>query len=243
MYNCSLNTQTELTCTNEISCDHSRDLGVLCLSQEEIDQVINSNTLPTSSPDTTPCTCEDTPCPTIDSEPTTEAIHTGDTTTCPETTPCTCEDTTCPTCEPTSEVVHVDDTTSYPSTPCTCEDISCPSVSQASSSETVTTNNVDTNNCPPCTTLDSDYIRGSSAQENNTTIGSHSNSDNSDAVTAEDQQQITAEQCPKHSCVSTPVLGGVVGVLVTVLVVLVIGWSLSCVALVKRNSHSQKQTK
>ena len=41
---------------------------------------------------------------------------------------------------------------------------------------------------------------------------------------------------------STPVLGGVVGVLVTVLVVLVIGWSLSCVALVKRNSHAQKQT-
>ena len=36
-------------------------------------------------------------------------------------------------------------------------------------------------------------------------------------------------------------LGGVVGVLVTVLVVLVIGWSLSCVALVKRNSHTQKQ--
>ena len=36
-------------------------------------------------------------------------------------------------------------------------------------------------------------------------------------------------------------LGGVVGVLVTVLVVLVIGWSLSCAALVKRNSHKQKQ--
>ena len=36
-------------------------------------------------------------------------------------------------------------------------------------------------------------------------------------------------------------LGGVVGVLVTVLVVLVVGWSLSCVALVKRNSHTQKQ--
>ena len=45
-----------------------------------------------------------------------------------------------------------------------------------------------------------------------------------------------------ENCVSTPVLGGVVGVLVTVLVVLVIGWSLSCVALVKRNSHVQKQT-
>ena len=45
-----------------------------------------------------------------------------------------------------------------------------------------------------------------------------------------------------EDCVSTPVLGGVIGVLVTVLVVLVIGWSLSCVALVKRKSHSQKQT-
>ena len=44
-----------------------------------------------------------------------------------------------------------------------------------------------------------------------------------------------------EGCVSTQVLGGVVGVLVTVLVVLVIGWSLSCVALVKRNSHTRKQ--
>ena len=46
-----------------------------------------------------------------------------------------------------------------------------------------------------------------------------------------------------EDCVSTPILGGVVGVLVTVLVVLVIGWSLSCVALVKRNSdkHKKKQ--
>ena len=41
---------------------------------------------------------------------------------------------------------------------------------------------------------------------------------------------------------STLLLGGVVGVLVTVLVVLVVGWSLSCVALVKRNLHTQKQT-
>ena len=40
---------------------------------------------------------------------------------------------------------------------------------------------------------------------------------------------------------STPVLRGVVGVLVAVLVVLVIGWSLSCVALVKRNLKTQKQ--
>ena len=61
-------------------------------------------------------------------------------------------------------------------------------------------------------------------------------------VTAENQQQVTSELGPENSCVSTPVLGGVVGVLVTVLVVLVIGWSLSCVALVKRNSHIQKQT-
>ena len=37
-------------------------------------------------------------------------------------------------------------------------------------------------------------------------------------------------------------LRGVVGFMVIVLVVLVIGWSLSCVALVKRNSHTQKQT-
>ena len=40
---------------------------------------------------------------------------------------------------------------------------------------------------------------------------------------------------------SASALGGVIGVLVTVLVVLVIGWSLFCVALVKRNSHTQKQ--
>ena len=57
-------------------------------------------------------------------------------------------------------------------------------------------------------------------------------------------QQSTTDPCctSDEGCASTPVLGGVVGVLVTVLVVLVIGWSLSCVALVKRNSHSQKQT-
>ena len=47
----------------------------------------------------------------------------------------------------------------------------------------------------------------------------------------------------KASCptASASALGGVVGVLVTVLVALVIGWSLFCVALVKRNSHTQKQ--
>ena len=44
------------------------------------------------------------------------------------------------------------------------------------------------------------------------------------------------------SCVSISLLGGVVGVLVALLVVLVIGWSLSCVALVKRDSITQKQT-
>ena len=60
---------------------------------------------------------------------------------------------------------------------------------------------------------------------------------------------------PVHYTVNTPkvtqeqncndgatAIGGVVGVLVTVLVVLVIGWSLSCVALVKRNLNTQKQT-
>ena len=45
-----------------------------------------------------------------------------------------------------------------------------------------------------------------------------------------------------EGCASTPVLGGAVGVLVTVLVVLVIGWSLSCVALVKRSTQTLKQT-
>ena len=35
--------------------------------------------------------------------------------------------------------------------------------------------------------------------------------------------------------------GGVIAVLVIVLVVLVIGWSLSCVALVKRNLKTQEQ--
>ena len=44
------------------------------------------------------------------------------------------------------------------------------------------------------------------------------------------------------NCASTSALGGVVGVLLTLVVVLVIGWSLSCVALVKRNSTTQKQT-
>ena len=54
------------------------------------------------------------------------------------------------------------------------------------------------------------------------------------------QSQVSNERV--EDCVSTPVLGGVVGVLVTVLVVLVIGWSLSCVVLVKRNSQTQKET-
>ena len=45
------------------------------------------------------------------------------------------------------------------------------------------------------------------------------------------------------ACTSEKALGGVVGVLVTVLVVLAIGWSLSCVVLMKRNTHTPKQIK
>ena len=56
----------------------------------------------------------------------------------------------------------------------------------------------------------------------------------------------TAQQNPSQPNVncdstSTAALGGVVGVLLALLVVLVIGWSLSCVALMKRNSTTQKQ--
>ena len=70
------------------------------------------------------------------------------------------------------------------------------------------------------------------------------NDSNSSSETIVNNQNLLQSQVSNErveDCVSTPVLGGVVGVLVTVLVVLVIGWSLSCVALVKRNSHTQKQ--
>ena len=69
---------------------------------------------------------------------------------------------------------------------------------------------------------------GSNEQENNatTTSGSPSNNGGCETVAAEDLQQIYDEQSPEHSYrfISTLVLG----VLVIVSVVLVIGWSLSC---------------
>ena len=123
VYSCNSSNGTGLSCslTNDVTCDHSRDLGVYCLSQDDLLQVIQNNNLKSNCPETA---CEKPTCPTITLEPTNIGI-------------------------------------------------------------------------------------------NNTTNS--------------------------ESGVSSPVLGGVVGVLVTVLVVLVIGGSLSCVALVKRNSHTHKQ--
>ena len=64
-----------------------------------------------------------------------------------------------------------------------------------------------------------------------------------EATTTEKDEQVGSTFNEQMGCTSERALGGVVGVLVTVLVILIIGWSISCVALVKRSSHTQKQIK
>ena len=209
VYSCSLNAGTGLNCatSNDIRCDHSRDLGVLCLSKEEINQVLD-NILPTSCSETTLSSCENTSCPT---------------------TPCEC-------------TKNPNDTTDFPTTThCICDNTPCPTIAL---SEVTSTKSDTTANCPPVTDCSCDdaistvSTSDQSAPTSSTANASQNNSGGRDCNTPEDQPT----ESQTHSCVSTPVLGGVVGVLVTVLVVLVIGWSVSCVALVKRISHTQKQT-
>ena len=176
MYSCSLNVDSGLHCilSSDGTCDHSRDLGVYCLSREELDQVLHNNNLSGKATQTGDI---NHPCPTTTTESENEMTHTGDTT-----TPCSCEAASSPA------------QTSGPSGPASY------------------------------------------------TINSQSNINCSDNGTIPENLKQFLNESGDRSYVSTSVLGGVVGVLVTVLVVLVIGWSLSCVALVKRNSHTQKQT-
>ena len=149
--------------------------------------------------------------------------------TCPESS-ATTESCDCPTC--------VDPTTT------TCPTTTCPPE---------TTGSCDCPTCvdpTPCPTLP--YPTCESVMKHYTTAilqsSTQTTSENGGhTVTSKAELKTKAELANKQpnerveDCVSTPVLGGVVGVLVTVLVVLVIGWSLSCVALVIRNSHTHKK--
>ena len=195
VYTCSLNAENRLNCslTNDGTCTHSRDLGIQCLSQKELERVVRNqlNSLPVSCPEPTPCTFESPNCPTTNTESTSEVTRNDDTSSCP------------------------------PSTPCSCQDATSPPM-------------------PDSTGPTPDMINNRMYQQ---VLQVHQ---------LLEALYKTALQLMIHSkeglglelavMIVLQPWGGVVGVLLALLVVLVIGWSLSCVALVKRNSTTQKQT-
>ena len=133
-----------------------------------------------------------------------------------------------------NELLAQQSSTDTPPTCPTCEVTTCPTTT-CPECPTVKTESCDSPICTPCPAITCPTCAEKGCPTLNCSTCPSGQNGTSTSYTAGMKHRV-------EGCNSTPVLGGVVGVLVTVLVVLVIGWSLSCVALVKRNSHSQKQT-
>ena len=122
----------------------------------------------------------------------------------------------------------------------------CSSTDPPPTSPTSVETTCSTINCSICSTLTNGSIPHPTATSHPTdTVPPHSRTClpcQTITTAAISRNEISTNKASGTEPDSTPALGGVVGVLLALLVVLVIGWSLSCVALVKRNSFTQKQT-